>query len=285
MKRVKSHLGENNLDRYFKYGHLIKKLTINIYCNEYNSDKFSKPELLALLSQLPKLNEFCIRDIKYAEHYLSILLNADMKHMNKIDIGNFERDSSESGPHDMYFFVNYKLRNTISSLHLLYNKSTICFESQQIDILNSLTHFKQLTELYFHNKHDMNLTLFHIQNMSPHLKQLIFVSDYSVPESMILDPSSNNIKIDLKFITSLRHLELHLPSLSAAYTRYLIDYFPDQCIQLIIKISEQTLIGWINIVGMELALKLLEKWVELKYQAFSLEKMSDMYHKPTLNPK
>ncbi|GAA5811285.1 hypothetical protein MFLAVUS_004718 [Mucor flavus] len=95
--------------------------------------------------------------------------------------------------------------------------------SQQIDVLNSLTQFKQLTELYFHNKHDMNLTPFHIQNMCPHLKQLKFVSDYSVPESMILDPSSNNIKIDLKFITSLRHLELHLPSLSAAYTRYLVD--------------------------------------------------------------
>lgn len=143
--------------------------------------------------------------------------------MNKINIKNFKRGSPESGLHELYFFVNYKLQNTISSIHLLYNKSTIHFESQQIDVLNSLTQFKQLTELYFHNKHDMNLTPFHIQNMCPHLKQLKFVSDYSVPESMILDPSSNNIKIDLKFITSLRHLELHLPSLSAAYTRYLVD--------------------------------------------------------------
>ncbi|GAA5801357.1 hypothetical protein HPULCUR_006803 [Helicostylum pulchrum] len=96
MELVKPHLGDYDYDQYFKYGHLIKKLTIKI--GSYyklktrtfeNQRTFSKLELLALLSQLPKLSEIYMDDLEYAEEYLRILLDTDMKHINKIDIENF----------------------------------------------------------------------------------------------------------------------------------------------------------------------------------------------------
>ncbi|KAI9261888.1 hypothetical protein EDC94DRAFT_609149 [Helicostylum pulchrum] len=56
------------------------------------------------------------------------------------------------------------------------------------------------------------------------------------------------------------------------YTRYLIDYFPNQLNDSSISISRQNIFSWIDIVGMELALKLMEKIGRIKetYISFGL---------------
>ncbi|GAA5800681.1 hypothetical protein HPULCUR_006117 [Helicostylum pulchrum] len=55
------------------------------------------------------------------------------------------------------------------------------------------------------------------------------------------------------------NLALYLSSLSATYTRYLVDYFPTQLADLHIRTSDQNPFDWIDIVGIELALIFMAK--------------------------
>ncbi|GAA5806258.1 hypothetical protein HPULCUR_011789 [Helicostylum pulchrum] len=146
---------------------------------------------------------------------------------------------------------------TLFPVDLNYDKSTIHLNSQHINTLDSLTKFKKLTNLSIDNKHDINLTPFQVQDSCSNLEQLKFSSDYPISENVMLRRLSNNINLD--FVASLKCLELELPSLSATYTRYLVDYFPNQLIDIDITISDQSPFSWIGSVGKELALGLMEK--------------------------
>ncbi|GAA5801419.1 hypothetical protein HPULCUR_006865 [Helicostylum pulchrum] len=72
-------------------------------------------------------------------------------------------------------------------------------------------------------------------------------------------------KINLDFIASLSQLYLDITSLLATYTRYLVDYFPDQLLRLTIGIRRQNFFKWLDIVGMELALKFMEKLININF--------------------
>ncbi|GAA5806361.1 hypothetical protein HPULCUR_011894 [Helicostylum pulchrum] len=179
-----------------------------------------------------------------------------MQHINNIDTGSNLRLIRN----DLLFSVYYKFRNSITCIRLLDDRHTINFNSQQINILNSLTQFKKLTKLELHNKNDINLTPFYILENCPNLEHLVFFSYHdSICESAMQHILDNDRRINLSFISSLAHLDLYLPYLSATYTRCLIDYFPNQLTNLNITISIQNIFGWIDIVGMELALRLMEK--------------------------
>ncbi|KAI9262957.1 hypothetical protein EDC94DRAFT_671237 [Helicostylum pulchrum] len=242
---VKSYLNEFNHGRYFKHGHLIKKLTIEdvnlrfrtiLFDEGAREDyekryKFSKLELLKLLNQLPNLKEIDLSDTSYFVEYLEFLLDANLKHVNKIDARYFD----------------YR-----------YCQETYNCNSQQTNAINSLTQFKELTALDFRNKYDTYLTPFRVQDQCPKLKNLI-ASDYPISESVMLSLLDKSSKINLNSISSLRNLVSKLPSLSNIYTRYLVDYIPNQLTDLSIEISRQSLFNWFDIVEIELALGLMEK--------------------------
>ncbi|GAA5800732.1 hypothetical protein HPULCUR_006168 [Helicostylum pulchrum] len=68
---AKSYLHHLDHSQYFKYGHLITKLNITDKkkSSQEISYKFSKPELLALLSRLPNLNEIDISSTSDVQEY------------------------------------------------------------------------------------------------------------------------------------------------------------------------------------------------------------------------
>ncbi|KAI9261809.1 hypothetical protein EDC94DRAFT_672060 [Helicostylum pulchrum] len=218
--------------------------------------KFSKQEILLLLNQLPNLGEIDIGSSKYCNDYLGFFLDADKQSINKITVESFNPFFG------LYFLACYKFREYISCMTLHYCESTLNFNSQEINVLHSLTQFKQLTQLEFYNKHDMNLTPYHVQDVCPRLKHFAFVPDYPISESMTLRLLESSSKINLDFIASLSQLYLDITSLLATYTRYLVGYFSDQLLRLTIGVSRQNFFKWLDIVGMELALKFMEKLIQ-----------------------
>ncbi|GAA5816609.1 hypothetical protein MFLAVUS_010139 [Mucor flavus] len=252
---VKSHFNNFDHSQYFKHSHLIKKLSFEDDRNNRYSFKFSKPELLLLLRQLPNLNEFDFSTAFFFEDYLECLLHTNMQHITKIETGTnlyYIRT-------DLLFSVYYQFRNSITCIRLLYTMNTIDFKSQEINVIDSLTQFKKLTKLKLRNKHDINLTPFQIQDNCPNLEHLEFLSRHPISESAMQHILDDKRRTNLNFISSLTYLELHLPSLSATYTKYLVDYFPNQLTDLNIKIALQSIFNWIEIVGMEVASRLMEK--------------------------
>lgn len=275
---VKSHL-HNFGSKYFKYSNLIKKLafkeTRDYEYYEYDKygpvirqvfyedvknhgdqDEFSRLEFLDLLDQLPNLNVIDFSKTFYFEEYVEYLLKADLQHINNIDTGcNLDRI-----PNDLLFSVYYKFRNSITSMRLVYDKNIINFNLHQINMVNSLTHFKKLTELELYTRNDIHLTAFQVQNNCPNLKHLTFNtqndSGYKIHVPYVFDDISI---INLNFISNLTYLDLHIPFLSTTYTSYLVDYFPNQLTEIYIKLFCQKFFSWIAMVGMELALKLMEK--------------------------
>lgn len=284
---VKSHLNDSNYWEYFKYGHLIKKLTIinptnmleniinipafenivsklekcNISKDQY---KFSKQEILLLLDQLPNLGEIDIGSCKYLNDYLTFLLDADKQGIDKINVIPSDTFFTSDVSYDLYFLACYKFRESISCTIVNYCESTLNFNSQEINVLNSLTQFKQLTQLEFYNDHDINLTPYHVKDVCPRLKNFKFVSAYPISENIMLRLLEKNNKLDLNSMASLTHLDLGFPSLPKMYTKYLIEYFPNQLIMITIRILFQGFFSWTDIVGMKLALKLMEKLGKVK---------------------
>lgn len=199
---------------------------------------------------------------------LSIILEVDsliLKLLLNMCIQKFSYEWSfiffgKKFPYDLYFLVCYRFRGSISYSILDYTKSTICFNSQQIDILNSLADFKQLTQLEFRNSHSTTLTPSHVLERCPNLKHLKYVSDYQISESAMSHVLGNNCKLNINFIASLSHLDLSLSSLLATRTRYFVDCFPNQLTILTIWIRNQNFFKWIDTVGMELALKHGKNW-------------------------
>ncbi|KAI8083667.1 hypothetical protein BDF21DRAFT_397903 [Thamnidium elegans] len=124
-----------------------------------------------LLNQLPNLKVFDISSTSHAKEYAEVLLYADMRHINKIDVGYFKPSS------------------------------------------DSLIQFKQLAELVFRNKHDIDLTPFQVQEKYFNLKRLKFTSEYLISESTMLHLLDNSSIINLNFISTLTDLTLGLPSL------------------------------------------------------------------------
>ncbi|GAA5813864.1 hypothetical protein MFLAVUS_007351 [Mucor flavus] len=246
---VQSHLNNFDGDQYFKNGYLIKKLTFQGTVDYRDSCKFNRLELLELLNHLPNLNEIDLDEADYPDEYLKFLLDADLQYINKIDIGSnlfFTRSS-------LLFSVYNTFRSSITSIRLLYNRNLINYNSRQTNTtLNSLTQFRKLTKLELHNTVDTNLAPFQIQDSCPKLKHLEFFSDHPISESAVRYVLNDNRRIDLNFISSL-------PSLSATYTRYLVDYFSNQLNDLNIVISRQNIFKWIDIIGMELATSFMKK--------------------------
>ncbi|KAI9274059.1 hypothetical protein EDC94DRAFT_644344 [Helicostylum pulchrum] len=245
----------NNLDhnQYFKHSHLTTTLAFRETRGRRDSYALNRLELLELLNQLPNLKEIDFKLVYNPEEYVGYLLDADMQHINHIDIG-FNLCDIRS---DLLFSVYYKFRNSLTCISLVYDRNTI--NSRKTDISNLLTRFKKLTKLELHNRHDINLTPFQIQDSCPNLELLVFDSRHPISDSAMHYILDDNRRINLNFISSLTCLNLCLPSLSAMYTRYLVDYFPNQLTDLHITISRQNILNWIDIVGMDLALRLMEK--------------------------
>ncbi|GAA5801125.1 hypothetical protein HPULCUR_006567 [Helicostylum pulchrum] len=236
--------------QYLKYSHLIKTLAFEDAKDHRCSDKFSRIELLELLDLSPNLEAIYFSVTNYLEEYLRYLLDAELQHIKRIDTGlNLRLLRS-----NLLFPVYYKFRNSISCIRLAYDRKPNNFESQLINILNSLTQFKQLTKLELHGKRDINYIAFGIPENFPDIERLEFFSD-PISESAIRHILNDNRRINLNFISSLTHLDLLLPYLSATYTRHLVDYFPNQLTDLNLMIFPHR----IDIVGMELALRLMEK--------------------------
>ncbi|GAA5813440.1 hypothetical protein MFLAVUS_006918 [Mucor flavus] len=149
--------------------------------------------------------------------------------------------------------------NMCLRLHLSNSDNNQYFNSQPINILDSLSEFKKLTELRLYNVRDINLTPFQVQDKCRNLKRLTFESDHPISESVVLRLLDNNTNTNINFVASLRRLDLRLLYLSATYTRYLVDYFPKQLIYLRIDTLFQTLFEWIELVGMELASRFMKK--------------------------
>ncbi|KAI9244997.1 hypothetical protein EDC94DRAFT_653752 [Helicostylum pulchrum] len=245
----------NNLDgnQYFKHSHLTTTLAFRATRSRRDSYTFNKLELLELLKQLPNLKEIDFKLVYNPEEYVGYLLDADMQHINHIDIG-FNLCDIRS---DLLFSVYYKFRNSLTCISLVYDRNTI--NSRKTNISNLLTRFKKLTKLELYNIHDINLTPFQIQDSCPNLELLVFDSRHPISDSAMQHILDDNRRINLNFISSLTCLNLYLPSLSVMYTRYLVDYFPNQLTDLHITISRQNIFNWIDIVGMDLALRLMEK--------------------------
>ncbi|KAI9250074.1 hypothetical protein EDC94DRAFT_588921 [Helicostylum pulchrum] len=147
---VKTLLTNYDNNQYFKYSRHTKTLAI-IHSNDFrNQYKFSKLELLGLLNHLPNLNRIHLgQESNYFVDYLEFLLDADMPQIKNIDIGYYGDHSKDF--HNLFFVVNYRFRDTITSVYLFYDKSIINFNSQHINILDSLAEFKKLTVLEIHN--------------------------------------------------------------------------------------------------------------------------------------
>ncbi|GAA5813731.1 hypothetical protein MFLAVUS_007218 [Mucor flavus] len=274
---VKSHFKELDLNQYFRNSHLIKKLTFQNITNCKDVNRFSRLELLDLLNHLPNLNEIDFNETKYPEEYLGFLLDADMRHINNIDTGSELRHI----PNDLLFSVYYKFRNSITCIRLGYDRDTFNFDSQEINILNSLTQFKKLTKLVLYNFREINLT----QDDFPNLEYLEYLSRHPISESAMRHVLDHKRIIDLNFISSLTSLELSLPSLTATYTIYLVEYFPNQLTDLRITITHQIMFDWIRMVGMELASRLMEKAgsIDKTYIGFVLSDRYDVRTSAKIN--
>ncbi|GAA5805523.1 hypothetical protein HPULCUR_011040 [Helicostylum pulchrum] len=257
---VKSHLNNVGSNQYFKYSHLIKTLAFEDAEDRRDLYKFGRLKLLELFNQLPNLKVINFTVTNYLEEYLEYLLEADMQHINSIYTGSITRSAQS----DLLFSAYYKFRNSITCIDLLYNRDIINFDSQQINILNSLNQFKKLKKLVIHNLNDSNLTPFQIQDNCPNLERLEFASHHPVSDSAVRNILDYNIRTYSNVISNLTYLQLKLPSLSAVYTTYFVDYFPNQLTCIYITISLQHFFNWIDIVGMELALRLMEKVGRIK---------------------
>ncbi|GAA5803160.1 hypothetical protein HPULCUR_008636 [Helicostylum pulchrum] len=79
----------NNLDhnQYFKHSHLTTTLAFRETRSRRDSYTFNGLELLELLNQLPNLKEVDFKLVYNPEEYVGYLLDADMQHINHIDIG------------------------------------------------------------------------------------------------------------------------------------------------------------------------------------------------------
>ncbi|KAI9270126.1 hypothetical protein EDC94DRAFT_645545 [Helicostylum pulchrum] len=110
---VISYLNHLDHSQYFKYGHLITKLKITDKWKQHNGRtyRFSKPELLVLLGQLPNLKKIDISPTRYAGEYIGFLLDADLKHISEISTA----DLTDSYYYDLLFLVYYRFRDTIAS--------------------------------------------------------------------------------------------------------------------------------------------------------------------------
>ncbi|KAI9263974.1 hypothetical protein EDC94DRAFT_658865 [Helicostylum pulchrum] len=241
-----------NNNQYFKHSYLTTTLVFRETRSRRVSYTFNRLELLEILNQLPNL-EIDFKLVYNPEEYVGYLLDADMQHINHIDIG-FNLCDIRS---DLLFSVYYKFLNSLTCISLVYDRNRI--NSRKTNISNLLTRFKKLTKLELYNRHDINLTPFQIQDSCPNLELLVFDSLHPISDSGMQHILDDNRRINLNFISSLTCLNLCLPSLSAMYTRYLVDYFPNQLTDLHITISRQNIFNWIEIVGMDLALRLMEK--------------------------
>ncbi|GAA5805456.1 hypothetical protein HPULCUR_010972 [Helicostylum pulchrum] len=218
--------------------------------------KYTRLDILELFEQLPNLNEIGFSMTKHPEEYLEYLLDADMRHIGNINTGSNLLSRIRS---DLLFSVYYEFRSSITCILLVYDKNTINFNSQQTNILDFLTQFKKLTKLELYNEHDISLTSFQIQENCSNLEHLEFISDLPISESAMQHVLDDKRRINLNFISNLTYLGLNISSLSATYTRYLVDYFPNQLTDLDIMISSLSIFDWIDIVGMKLALRFMEK--------------------------
>ncbi|GAA5813750.1 hypothetical protein MFLAVUS_007237 [Mucor flavus] len=252
---VKSHLNDLGHNQYFKCCHLIKKLAFQDAPSEDGLLKFSRPELLLLLDLLPNLNEIDFSVTNFPEDYLECLLHTDMQHIKRINTG---ANISEIRC-DLLLSVYYKFRNSITHIRLVYDRDEINFNSQHMDLIDSLTRFKKLTKLVFYNINNIHLTPFQILDNCPNLEHFKFISSYPISEAASRHILDDNRRLNLNLISNLTNLDLRLPFLSTTYTLYLVDYFPNHLTDLYIEIFLQNIFYWIPVVGLELALRFMEK--------------------------
>ncbi|GAA5811279.1 hypothetical protein MFLAVUS_004712 [Mucor flavus] len=275
---AKSNLASDNHSRYFRNGHLVRKLVFKSESEDAMKDfggslkaatkkkgmppNFSRVEFLLLLQYLPNIEEIDFTKSGYFKYYISYLSDASLRHIKKIAALPFESYLFSSPGYQEYFFTCLRFCDTLTCLCFRYVDTTNDYSYRGIDILERLGQFKNLKQLIFHNKHHNDLIMFRIRDLCPQLTELKFKSDYTYSPQVQESLDQNNQPI-LQLNKSLQHLTIILRSLSIDYTKYLTSYINDGLYKLNVSTSLIGLYSWIDQVGMEDALKLMRRLGQL----------------------
>ncbi|KAI8076104.1 hypothetical protein BDF21DRAFT_422616, partial [Thamnidium elegans] len=104
--RLKEFLSEDGREKYFKYGHLMRKMGLQIgepdtfgYDSGFEHKMHDENNTIHLMIYFPNIEEITVK-YEYYKDYLRVLLNIEMKTIKKIEANqgiNTQRYDNQSG--------------------------------------------------------------------------------------------------------------------------------------------------------------------------------------------
>ncbi|KAI7903100.1 uncharacterized protein BX663DRAFT_509554 [Cokeromyces recurvatus] len=280
IEKLHSVLLINSQHQVLKWGPFVNELRISY--DEYEGSRFfattslkdkheegiqklSQNEFLMLISNMINVKKIDLSGSIYFEYYIKLLRQVN----NLRQLAEISKDS-HSLNHSEYLLTCYHFRKTLTHLSLYYYESNHTIKN--VNRVNILPEFEQLTSLTFENNRDKRLTLFDILTICPNLKSLVYINNFQVPdeyinESLIKFTRQNKVKNH-----RLQKLVIHHPSFTASYIKYITKYSPVSLETIKIYLMDIDLFDWFEEEGMENILDLGRR--------MSLVKNSHIYTNP-----
>ncbi|KAI9261885.1 hypothetical protein EDC94DRAFT_659618 [Helicostylum pulchrum] len=265
VQNAKIYLARDTANKYFKHGHLVRKLifksmTESMWINPQRtpsdiSTVFLLDEFLSLLKYLPNIEEIDFTKSNDYTTYISYLRDASLQHIKKISGLRCKRYSCQNGSYKNYLSTCFRYRGTLTSLTLEYTKDTKGYIFHGVGVLDMLSQFKNLKKLVFNNSCSDNEIMFQIQAICPQLTELAFNSKYEGSLKAVDQKTEAVVKPN----KNLQHLNIISLSLSIDYTKYLTSFIEDGLSTVNIQVTTTRLYDWVETVGIENGLKLMTK--------------------------
>lgn len=269
-KLLNSSLTEQH--RYFHYGKFTKKIcfvfgTSDSFMLSKNLDTdsliFNLEEWKLLLGYFPNLQVLDLSESSDSKKYLQYLLEMD-HNKDLLKIQTIVRGKKDKTLNDDHFTICYLHRDTITGLKVEYSDTSFNINSirgQQIDLIS---HFNRLTHLKFRNICSPELTMFDIQAACPHLTDLFYQSNFRIPDLTLeeIDEAEHRI-VD----SNIKNMEIVGRSIPKNYIHHIANYVTPRIRSLKLVNTRQDLYDWINEIGYDNVLHLLNNMRNVKRDA------------------
>ncbi|KAI9362730.1 hypothetical protein BD770DRAFT_407819 [Pilaira anomala] len=280
---IKLKLAFGSLEQCLKYGYLVRKLYFNptksdgMIFNSYMSPtvsrnaypkplSFNQNQFLLLLKYLPNLQEIDLSESDNFMDYISYMPKANLPYLKSIP-STFYRFHDNRHSYIEYIRTCLCFANTLTRLCFNYVDMDF-WNNSNLDPLAVLKSFKHLTQLQFHNMSRADITIFGIQEICPNLTELYFTSSHDVLDQIIQKELYKAKNSTPELGRNLRLLNIRLPNLSFTHIDYIIEYLPRHLRKLDIRILNNGLYKWIEEVGIQDALRLMERLGDIQEISF-----------------
>lgn len=280
---IKLKLAFGNLEQCLKHGYLVRKLYFNpiksdgMIFNSYMNPtvsrnaypkplSFNRDQFLVLLKYLPNLQEIDLSESDNFMDYISYISKANLPYLKSIP-STFYQFHDNGNSYIEYIRTCLCFANTLTSLCFNYI-DTNYWNNSNLDPLAVLKSFKHLTQLRFHNMSHEDITIFGIQEICPNLTELYFASSHNVLDQVIQKELYKAKKSTPDLGRNLRLLNIRLPNLSFTHIDSIIEYLPRHLRKLNIRILNSGLYKWTEEVGIQEALRLMERLGDIQEISF-----------------